>query len=128
MAAGVPKFSMLLFVFLLSLFTTKTVAHDRFLIPPSCTGHPSLLKCALGFKSALMAAASTETHITDSELSIALESINAAKATGISILHFLSSLHGGLINEHYSKIECVDKVNSTIDIAVHELIKASMVI
>lgn len=127
MAMRAPTFSILFLISLLSLSATKTSAHNRFSFPSSCIGHPSLLKCALDFESALKAAASTETHIATGASNVVIESINAAKAAGVSILHFLSSMHGGLITLH-PEIEWVNSLNSTVGIAVHELIKASTVI
>jgi hypothetical protein len=127
MATSASTFSILLLVSLLSLFTTRTVAHNRFPLPPSCIGNPSLLKCAIDFEFALKAAASSETHISAGALTVVLNSINAAKAAGASILHFLPIMDGGLINVH-PKIGLVKSLNSTIGIAINQLIQASTVI
>jgi hypothetical protein len=87
------------FLVLLSHFTTQAISHNHFPVPSSCTGDPSLLKCAFDIEAALKAAASNEIHIAASELNVVLDSINAAKITVVSIQHFLSSMHGDLINE-----------------------------
>jgi hypothetical protein len=70
---------------------------------------------------------STEFHISESELNVVLDSVNAAQTTFVSMQHFVSNMHDDLINEHPNPI-WFNNLKSSIDIAIHELIKASTVI
>lgn len=121
MATTTPALSLLL-VSLLSLSTTKTVA--TFINPlsiPSCTGHPAMLKCAHDIQSSIIGAGGSieiggGAHHT---ISLLLDSIDAAKASSVNVLHFLSS---DRIESDFSK-----SLQLAIHIAIQELNLASKV-
>jgi hypothetical protein len=113
--------SLLLLTSLLhALSTTKTVA--TFVNPisiPSCTGHPSLLQCAHDIQFALLGSGYAEIGSGVHIISLIQDSINAAKASYINVLHFLSSSH---IDSGFG-----NSLQSAFQIAIDELNAASKV-
>lgn len=120
MAEATTTFSLLLLTSLLALSTTETIA--TFINPltiPSCTGHPALLKCAHDIQFALVGAGRTEIGAEAHTISLILDSINAAKASYINALHFISSNH---IETKFTK-----SLHSAFNVAIRELNVASKV-
>jgi hypothetical protein len=121
MAATSTTSSLLLLTsLLLALSTTETVA--TFVNPisiPSCTGHPSLLQCAHDIQFALIGTGYAEIGTGVHIISLIQDSINAAKASNINVLHFLSINH---MDSSFSK-----SLQSAFQFAIAELIAASKV-
>jgi hypothetical protein len=118
--AATPALSLLLFVSLLSHSTTKTVA--TFIDPlsiPSCMGHPAMLKCAHDIQSSIVGVGSAGIGAGSHTISLLLNSIDTAKSSYITVLHFLSSNH--------NKFDFSKPLHSTISIAVQQLNHASKV-
>lgn len=120
MAATAPTFSLVL-ISLLSLSTNKIIAtYINPLSIPSCIGHPGLLKCAYDVESAIIHGGFAEISSVVPTISLALDSINAAKASYINALHFLPSKHfeSGFHNS----------LKAAFSAAIHEADEASKVL